>query len=118
MSNSLNTPVEALEHAYPFRVERYGIRRGSGGAGAHRGGDGLRRDLRVLTEGRVALLSERRAVGPSGARGGGDGAPGENVLVRDGVEERLPSKVSLSVLPGDVLSIRSPGGGGWGPEER
>jgi len=116
MSNSLNTPVEALEHAYPFRVERYGIRRGSGGAGAHRGGDGLRRDLRVLTEGRVALLSERRAVGPSGARGGGDGAPGENVLIRNGVEERLPSKASFSVLPGDVLSIRSPGGGGWGPE--
>jgi N-methylhydantoinase B len=116
MSNSLNTPVEALEHAYPFRVERYGIRRGSGGAGTHRGGDGLRRDLRVLTEGRVALLSERRVVGPSGTRGGADGAPGENVLIRSGVEERLPSKASFSVLPGDVLSIRSPGGGGWGPE--
>jgi N-methylhydantoinase B len=117
MSNSLNTPVEALEHAYPFRVVRYGIRRGSGGAGAHRGGDGLRRDLMVLAEGRAALLSERRVVGPSGARGGEDGAPGENVLIRDGVEERLPSKVSFSVRHGDVLSIRSPGGGGWGPPE-
>ena len=115
MSNSLNTPVEALEHAYPFRVSRYGIRRGTGGAGAHRGGDGLRRDLTILAHARVALLSDRRAVGPSGARGGLDGAPGENALIRDGVEARLPSKTSFSVRPGDVLSIRSPGGGGWGP---
>ena len=118
MSNSLNTPVEALEHAYPFRIVRYGIRRGTGGAGAHRGGDGLRRDLMVMAHARVALLSERRTVGPSGARGGEDGAPGENVLIRDGLEERLPSKVTLSVQPGDVLSIRSPGGGGWGPPTR
>lgn len=118
MSNSLNTPVEALEHAYPFRVVRYGIRRGSGGEGAHRGGDGLRRDLMVLADGRAALLSERRAVGPAGAGGGEDGAPGENVLIRDGVEERLPSKVTFAVRHGDVISIRSPGGGGWGPRER
>lgn len=118
MSNSLNTPVEALEHAYPFRVERYGIRRGSGGEGAHRGGDGLRRDLRVLADGQAALLGERRAVGPSGARGGDDGAPGESVLIRDGVEQTLPSKVTFAVRHGDVISIRSPGGGGWGPRER
>jgi len=118
MSNSLNTPVEALEHAYPFRVERYGIRRGSGGEGAHRGGDGLRRDLKVLADGQAALLGERRSVGPSGARGGDDGAPGESVLIRDGVEETLPSKVTFAVRHGDVISIRSPGGGGWGPRER
>ena len=115
MSNTLNTPVEALEHAYPFRISRYGIRRGTGGAGAHRGGDGLRRDLTVLTHARVALLCDRRSVGPAGARGGRDGAPGENVLIRDGVEERLPSKTTFSVRPGDIVSIRSPGGGGWGP---
>ena len=115
MSNSLNTPVEALEHAYPFRVTRYGIRRGTGGKGAHRGGDGLRRDLEVLTPARVALLCERRSVGPAGARGGEDGAPGENVLVRGGKEERLPSKTTFTVQAGDVVSIRSPGGGGWGP---
>jgi len=114
MSNSLNTPVEALEHAYPFRITRYGIRRGTGGRGRHQGGDGLRRDLEILTPARVALLCERRAVGPAGARGGGDGAPGENVLIRDGVEQRLPSKTTLTVQAGDVLSIRSPGGGGWG----
>ncbi|MCG6956078.1 MAG: hydantoinase B/oxoprolinase family protein [Gemmatimonadetes bacterium] len=118
MSNSLNTPVEALEHAYPFRVVRYGIRRGTGGAGANRGGDGLRRDLMILTPARVALLCERRAVGPAGARGGESGAPGENVLIHDGEEERLPSKATFSVQAGDVLSIRSPGGGGWGPRRK
>jgi len=117
MSNSLNTPVEALEHAYPFRVLRYGLRRGSGGAGRHRGGDGLRRDLLLLAPGRVSLLSERRRVRPRGANGGEDGAPGENVLIRGGVEEPLPSKATFSVGAGDVLSIRSPGGGGWGRPE-
>lgn len=114
MSNSLNTPIEALEHAYPFRVTAYTLRRGSGGAGLHRGGDGLRRDLMILAPARVALLSERRDVGPAGARGGEAGAPGENVLVRGGVEEPLPAKATFSVETGDVLSIRSPGGGGWG----
>ncbi|HSR40540.1 MAG TPA: hydantoinase B/oxoprolinase family protein, partial [Longimicrobiales bacterium] len=114
MSNSLNTPVEALEHAYPFRVERYALRRGTGGAGRHRGGDGLRRDLRLLGPARVTLLTERRGAGPSGARGGGAGSPGENVLVRDGVETPLPGKVTFDARAGDVVSVRSPGGGGWG----
>ena len=114
MSNSLNTPIEALEHAYPFRITEYSIRRGSGGAGLHRGGDGLRRDLQLLGDARVALLCERRTVGPSGTRGGGDGARGENVLIRDGVEEPLPGKTTFSVQRGDIISIRSPGGGGWG----
>ena len=117
MSNSLNTPVEALEHAYPFRVVRYGIRRGSGGGGVHRGGDGLRRDLQVLGPARVALLCERRTAGPAGAQGGEDGAPGENVLIRDGVEESIPGKATFSVSAGDTISIRSPGGGGWGRPE-
>ncbi len=114
MSNSLNTPIEALEHAYPFRITRYSVRRESGGAGSHRGGDGLRRDLELLCEGTVTLLSERRSRPPSGLRGGHDGSPGENVLIREGDEESLPAKVTFSVEPGDVVSIRSPGGGGWG----
>ena len=114
MSNSLNTPIEALEHAYPFRITRYSLRRKSGGAGFHRGGDGLRRDLQLLCEGTVTLLSERRDRGPSGTRGGHDGSPGQNVLIRDGLEEPLPAKVTFSVQIGDVISIRSPGGGGWG----
>jgi N-methylhydantoinase B len=114
MSNSLNTPVEALEHAYPFRITHYSIRRGSGGEGLHAGGDGLRRDLMVLTDGRVTLLSERRELVPSGARGGGPGEKGENVLTRAGVEKRLPGKVTFHALAGDVISVRSPGGGGWG----
>jgi len=116
MSNSLNTPIEALEHAYPLRVTRYEIRRGTGGHGRFRGGDGLRRDLMALGPARVALLTERRDRGPSGARGGQGGAPGENVLIRDGVEERLPSKTTFSVEAGDVVSVRTPGGGGWGSD--
>ena len=114
MSNSLNTPIEALEHAYPFRITAYGIRRESGGSGLHRGGDGLRRDLQVLGPARVALLCERRTVGPSGMQGGADGATGENVLIRDGVEQHLDGKATFSVEANDVISIRSPGGGGWG----
>jgi len=116
MSNSLNTPIEALEHAYPLRVTRYEIRRGTGGGGRFRGGDGLRRDLMALGPARVTLLTERRDRGPSGARGGRDGARGENVLIRGGVEERLPSKATFSIEAGDVVSVRSPGGGGWGSD--
>jgi len=114
MSNSLNTPIEALEHAYPFRITRYEIRRHSGGDGIHRGGDGLRRDLQILVPARVALLCERRTVGPAGARGGLDGAPGQNVLIRGGVEEPLPGKATFDARAGDTVSIRTPGGGGWG----
>ncbi len=117
MSNSLNTPVEALEHAYPFRVTHYTVRRGSGGDGRHRGGDGLRRDIRLLVDGQVTLLSERRARGPAGARGGSDGATGKNVLIRDGEETVIPAKASFGAAAGDVVSIRSPGGGGWGTPE-
>ncbi|MDX1493318.1 MAG: hydantoinase B/oxoprolinase family protein, partial [Longimicrobiales bacterium] len=84
------------------------------GDGRHRGGDGLRRDLEILTSAQVALLCERRTGGPSGARGGGDGAPGENVVIRNGREERLGGKATFPVDAGDVISIRSPGGGGWG----
>lgn len=114
MSNSLNTPVEALEHSYPLRVTRYGIRRGSGGRGLHRGGDGLRRDLMLLADAHVTLLCERRIEGPAGAQGGEAGAPGVNALLRDGKERRLRGKDAVRARAGDVVSIRSPGGGGWG----
>lgn len=114
MSNSLNTPIEALEHAYPFRVTHYGLRSGSGGTGRHRGGDGLRRDLQVLADARVTLLSERRARGPGGRAGGAAGAPGRNTLIRGDREAPLAAKVTFDVGAGDIVSVRSPGGGGWG----
>jgi N-methylhydantoinase B len=114
MTNSLNTPVEALEHAYPLRVQSYGLRRGSGGTGRYEGGAGVRRDLELLCSATVSLLTERRVSQPQGARGGGPGARGENVLVRDGVAAALPAKTTFVAQPGDVISIRSPGGGGWG----
>lgn len=114
MTNSLNTPVEALEHAYPLRVRRYGLRRESGGAGQHRGGDGVERAIEVLTDATVSLLTERRAAGPRGAAGGGPGAAGENLLERDGVTRPLPAKATFEARAGDVIVLRSPGGGGWG----
>jgi N-methylhydantoinase B/oxoprolinase/acetone carboxylase alpha subunit len=111
MSNTLNTPVEALELSCPLRVERYELRRGSGGGGGQRGGDGVTRELRVLEDCRVSLLSERRRHAPAGRDGGEDGASGRNLL--NG--EELPAKVSRSLRAGDVLRIESPSGGGHGP---
>jgi N-methylhydantoinase B len=117
MTNTLNTPIEALEFAYPFRVERYEIRRGTGGAGQHPGGDGVRRDIRMLVEAEASLITDRRRAGPYGLQGGSPGTVGENVLIRDGVETALPAKGQVDLLSGDVLSIRTPGGGGWGYNE-
>jgi len=110
MSNTLNTPIEALELAYPLRVERYELRPGSGGAGRHRGGDGVIRELRALEPCRLSLLTQRRALAPRGAEGGADGLPGRNVL--NGVE--LPPFATLDLEAGDLLRIETPGGGGWG----
>jgi len=115
MTNSLNTPVEALEYALPVRVRRYSLRAGSGGRGLHRGGDGIIREIEFLTDATVAILSERRRFAPYGLHGGEPGQPGENLVISDGVERRLPGKVNIRVKKGDVLSIRTPGGGGWGP---
>ena len=114
MTNSLNTPVEALEHAYPIRIARYSLRRGSGGRGKWRGGDGVIREVRFLTKAQVTLLSDRRKFAPYGLHGGEQAAAGLNVLIRDGTREELPSKFTTWVQPGDVLSIETPGGGGWG----
>ena len=119
MTNTMNTPIEAMEFVYPLRLRQYAVRRGTGGAGKHRGGDGLTRDVEFLTPARVTVLSERRKRAPYGLHGGHHGTPGENVLLRGGYEEvKLSGKEVLDVEPGDVLSIRTPGGGGWGtPEE-
>lgn len=114
MTNTLNTPVEALEYAYPLRVLRYEIRRGSGGAGQWRGGDGVRRDVELLADAQVTLLSERRVFAPYGLAGGEPGQPGRNVLIRDGEEQQLPGKTTLAGQVGDVISVQTPGGGGWG----
>jgi N-methylhydantoinase B len=111
MTNTLNTPVEALEHAYPLRVERYALRLGSGGGGRFRGGDGVVRSLRVLEECRMSVVSERRAQAPEGARGGEPGEAGRNLL--NGKE--LPAKASRSLVSGDVVTIETPGGGGFEP---
>ncbi len=111
MSNTLNTPVESLETAYPLRVLRYRLRRGTGGAGAHRGGDGIERAVQVLVDADVSVLAERRASGPRGARGGADGAPGETLV--NG--RPVPAKWRGRLRAGDVVTIASPGGGGHGP---
>lgn len=111
MSNTLNTPVEALETTYPLRVEHYCIRRGTGGAGTHTGGDGVSRALRVLVDADVSVMAERRASAPSGARGGAPGAMGATRL--NGVA--LPGKWQGRLTAGDLIEIDTPGGGGWGP---
>ncbi|HEX9378774.1 MAG TPA: hydantoinase B/oxoprolinase family protein [Gaiellaceae bacterium] len=110
MSNTLSTPVEALELQYPLRVERYGLRLGSGGAGRHRGGDGVLRELRVLEDCRLSIISERRVHPPRGERGGESGTPGRNSL--NG--EPLPAKVTRDLRAGEIVTIETPGGGGHG----
>ena len=110
MSNTLSTPAEALELAYPVRVERHELRLGSGGDGAHHGGDGVVRELRVLEDCRLSLVGERRARAPQGVRGGEPGLPGRNLL--NGAE--LPGKVTRGLRAGDVVRVETPGGGGFG----
>lgn len=114
MSNTRNTPVEAIENYLPVRIRQYALRRGSGGAGAARGGDGIVREYELLSAASVTLLSDRRVRAPYGAAGGHDGTPGRNTLVRDGVERALPGKIQLDLEPGDRLRIETPGGGGYG----
>ncbi|MBA2441839.1 MAG: hydantoinase B/oxoprolinase family protein [Rubrobacter sp.] len=110
MSNTLNTPVEALELEYPMRVTRYELRYGSGGGGRHRGGDGIVRSMELLEPASLSLLTDRRRHGPPGAKGGEPGAVGQN-LVND---ETLPPKASCELEAGDVVTIKTPGGGGYG----
>ncbi|PYX97348.1 MAG: 5-oxoprolinase [Acidobacteria bacterium] len=115
MTNSLNTPAEALEHAYPLRVRRYSLRGGSGGEGKYRGGDGIVREIEVLTDAEVTLLADRRSRGPYGLAGGHEGAPGKaEVIRRDGSVEQLPGKFNIRMRAGERIRIQTPGAGGWG----
>ena len=115
MTNSLNTPAEALEYAYPFRVTKYSLRPNSGGVGRQRGGDGIVRELELLCDADVTLLADRRIRGPYGLNGGRDGMPGKNAVIQsDGSEMQIPAKGSVRLKRGDRIRIESPGGGGWG----
>jgi N-methylhydantoinase B len=114
MTNTMNTPIEALEREFPLRVERYELVDGSSGAGLHRGGDGIIRSVRVLEPAVLSLLTDRRRHAPRGANGGGDGAVGRNLLN----DEELPAKSSRRLEAGDFVTVITPGGGGWGEETR
>jgi N-methylhydantoinase B len=115
MTNSLNTPAEALEYSYPLRVREYRIRKGSGGKGRQKGGDGSVREIEVLAAARMSLLSDRRKRAPYGLQGGDDGALGRAFIIRvDGSKEQLPSKGSWDLRAGDRVRIETPGGGGFG----
>jgi N-methylhydantoinase B len=120
MTNSLNTPIEALEYAYPFRVRRYGYRTGSGGPGRFHGGDGLVREIELLAPAQVTLLADRRRLRPWGLAGGSEGAPGRAVTTELATanSSELPGKCSRYLQAGDILRIETPGGGGWGHEEK
>ena len=114
MTNTLNTPVEALEYAYPFQVIRYAIREGTGGAGQQSGGDGIQRDIQLKCPAQVSLLTERRRFQPYGLAGGQPGARGQNLVLRNGETIEVPGKGTFDLQAGDILSIRTPGGGGYG----
>jgi N-methylhydantoinase B len=114
MTNSLNTPVEVLESTYPVRVRRYALRRGSGGKGLHRGGDGIIREIEFLTSVRGSILSDRRRTQPYGLAGGAPGKPGAASILIDRRWSPLPSKGSFEAPRGSLLRIETPGGGGWG----
>ena len=114
MTNTLNTPVEAIERELPVMVESYSIKKGSGGAGRFPGGDGITRQYRFLEDSHVSLITERRERRPWGVRGGEDGGSGQNTLVSEGEEKKLPAKCSIAVKAGEAVRIETPGGGGWG----
>ena len=114
MTNSLNTPAEAMEYAYPMRVRRYSIRRESGGGGRFRGGDGVVREIELLSDARVTILSDRRKTRPYGLNGGEAGANGRTALIRAGREQPLAGKDSTDARAGDVIRVETPGGGGHG----
>jgi N-methylhydantoinase B len=118
MTNSWNTPIEVFEQVYPVLLRKYAIRRGSGGEGQHRGGDGIIREIELLAPTQVGLLCDRRRRGPYSLAGGQEGTPGKNTIERNGKRRELPGKCSLFAEAGSVVGIETPGGGGWGKPRR
>jgi len=116
MTNSLNTPVEAIEINFPVLIEQYCIREGSGGKGKYRGGDGLIREYKFLEDVELCILSERRRNGPYGLKGGGEGKKGQNTLVREDETIELAGKENIKVRKNDRIIIKTPGGGGYEKE--
>ena len=122
MTNTLNTPIEVLEHVYPVRVHRYALRKNSGGRGKFPGGEGLIREIEMLADVQAGILSDRRKLNPYGLMGGSPGSPGKNEMIIKGLARPLPSKCTFRVPAGAMIRIETPGGGGWGkpgnePEE-
>jgi N-methylhydantoinase B len=118
MTNTLNTPTEVLEHIYPVRVHRYALRKGSGGLGKFPGGNGIVREIEMLTDVQAGILSDRRKLSPYGLKGGSPGSPGKNEILINGKSRRLPSKCSFRAPAGAIIRIETPGGGGWGKREK
>lgn len=118
MTNTLNTPIEALEYSYPFQVTEYSIRKNSGGKGQFNGGDGLVREIRLLSNAEVTVLSERRILAPYGLFGGEPGKVGENLIFHKGQQRKMPGKFSERLEKGDIIRIETPGGGGYGHTSR
>jgi N-methylhydantoinase B len=114
MTNTLNTPIEALEYSYPFLVTEYSVRRGTGGKGRHTGGDGVIREIQLSSDAEVTVLSDRRTSAPYGLFGGEQGKPGRNLIIKDGVSESKPGKFHEKLKKGDIVRIETPGGGGYG----
>ncbi|KAA0256992.1 hydantoinase B/oxoprolinase family protein [Deferribacter autotrophicus] len=117
MTNTLNTPVEALEFTYPMMVEEYSIRKDSGGKGRFKGGDGIVRQIRLLNDAEVTMLTERRRFSPYGLNGGEPGKSGENIIISNGEKKKMPGKFNINLKKGDIIRIETPGGGGFGKSE-
>jgi N-methylhydantoinase B len=117
MTNTLNTPVESLERELPVMIDTYSIRRGSGGDGKYRGGDGIVRAYKFLSKATVTLITERRRFAPYGVQGGKPGKRGKNILLRNKKVKELPSKTTFEARRGDIVKIETPGGGGWGKKK-
>lgn len=117
MTNTLNTPIEALEYAYPLQVLQYGIRENSGGSGKSIGGDGITREIQMLVDAQVTLLTERRRLPPYGLSGGNPGSLGENLVISNEKMKAIPGKGTFYLEAGDRLLIKTPGGGGYGKED-